>query len=177
VTELVGVDRAEWTSRDAGALIAGLDAAASDAAGRRRLRGAIDVRFADVPEDDAWQNPHVCAYLRDLYDRAPWVAYLVVPSPEQKAMFLMAHGAWVTAPGPERRIEYGIETVTALENAVLAAGIYAVEQGDDWRLVVEPWSDGISPDLRETVREVLSGLYDRHAGLRLTSRGWMSNAE
>lgn len=168
------MDRPRWSTGSATFLIEGLEGLEPDPAGARRLRGCLDLRFDEVQEENAFENPSIRAYLRDLYDRAPWAAYYIVPTQDQLTMFLVAHGAWFEAQEGGSQLMAGEEIITALENVLLAAAIYAVERGDDWRQVVEPWASTVSPDLTDDVRGVLSETYDRHRGLRLTASGWVA---
>jgi hypothetical protein len=173
VINVLAVDRPRWVSGDASFLVDVLLGIDPDPPRARKVRGTIDLRFSDVEEENAFDNPDVRRFLRDLYDRAPWAAYYVVPSRDQVLMLLVAHGASLepTPQGPAVMVT--AEVVTALENVVLLAAGYAVEHGDDWRAIVEPWAGDVAPDLVYLAKDVLGELYDRHAGLHLTASGWV----
>jgi hypothetical protein len=170
---VLAVDRPRWISEDSSFVIEVLLGIDEDHPRARRVRGTIDLRFSDVEEENAFDDPAVRRFLRDLYDRAPWAAYYVVPSQDQLVMFLVAHGASLEPTDQGVALVATEETLTALENVLLVAAAYAVEQGDDWRQIVERWADDVSPDLVYLAKEVLGERYDRHAGLRLTASGWV----
>ncbi len=172
------VDRPRWSSGDASFVVELLEATGAKNVDARRVRGSVDLRFDDVEEENAFEEPDVRAFVRDLYHRAPWAAYYVFPSQDQLTMYLMAHGASL-APRVDGPFSIVVrpEVISAFQDVLTAAAVYAVEHGDDWRQVVESWPDEISGSFRYHVRKVLAAKFDRHAGLRLTSEGWVGPDE
>ncbi|MGB6004808.1 MAG: hypothetical protein WBG36_09365 [Ornithinimicrobium sp.] len=169
----VEIDAARWTRGDVSFVIEALEAVGGEPVRARRVRGTVDLRFSDVKEENAYENLEISRYIRTLYMRAPWMAYYVVPSQDQLLMFIMTHGGWIEQNSATHEIYAGNDATTSLKTVIREAAVYAVEHGDDWLQIVEPWMSAVDPHYQDEIREFLAKKYNRHGGLRLTSAGWV----
>lgn len=128
----------------------------------RELQGTLTFMFPELEVEDIriFDTPGVIPWLALLYERMPYVAYFLQPSPMLGAL----EGLLLALMPDEVREKLGSqeaplseELTGKLAEKLLACANFATDHGDDWKPIVarfiEPLGEGYQELLIEIVRE------------------------